>query len=138
MFLLASSCNESCNIHLLKPIYLLIYLFIGLAPRKKGDGGAAPRKKGGRGAARMPKGWGEEGKQLMVYLDQDGRNIIGPDVNEYKTAVGCLARNGMRLPLHYPSFKFIPEHFKKGAWMEIQASSKSGRILIVINGYLFI
>lgn len=91
-----------------------------LAPRKKGDGGAAPRKKGGRGAARMPKGWGEEGKQLMVYLDQDGRNIIGPDVNEYKTAVGCLARNGMRLPLHYPSFKFIPEHFKKGAWMEIQ------------------
>ena len=71
----------------------------------------------------MPKGWGLD-KPLMVYVDRVGTSIVGPNVNEYKTTIGCLARNGMRLPLHYKSFNLIPEPYRKGAWLEVQASTK--------------
>ncbi|XP_051135989.1 uncharacterized protein LOC127254759 [Andrographis paniculata] len=59
--------------------------------------------KRGRGAAKMPCGWGGD-TPMTVFMARDGRSIIGPDVKDYKSGVGVIARNGMRLPLRYSSF----------------------------------
>ncbi|XP_051120286.1 uncharacterized protein LOC127244039 [Andrographis paniculata] len=85
------------------------------------DAGSS-KKKQGRGAARMPRGWGKD-HRMLVFTSPDGKSIVGPDVNEYKTAIGVIARNGARLPLHYPTFAEIPETKRQGAWMEVQSNS---------------
>ncbi|XP_051134804.1 uncharacterized protein LOC127254004 isoform X3 [Andrographis paniculata] len=85
------------------------------------DAGSS-KKKQGRGAARMPRGWGKD-HRMLVFTSPDGKSIVGPDVNEYKTAIGVIARNGARLPLHYPTFAEIPETKRQSAWMEVQSNN---------------
>ncbi|KAK4413566.1 hypothetical protein Salat_2769300 [Sesamum alatum] len=77
-----------------------------------------PIVKKGRGCAQFPKGWGTE-KKLEVTLDRNQR-VIGPDVNHYKTSIGCMARIGVKLPLNYVEFNHIPEYLRDMAWEEVE------------------
>ncbi|XP_051134888.1 uncharacterized protein LOC127254059 [Andrographis paniculata] len=70
----------------------------------------------------MSRGWGKD-HMMLVFTSPDGKSIVGPDVNEYKTTIGVIARNGARLPLHYLTFAEIPEMKRQGAWMEVQSNS---------------
>ncbi|XP_051143421.1 uncharacterized protein LOC127259853 [Andrographis paniculata] len=72
----------------------------------------------------MPHGWGKDHK-MLVFTSPDGKSIVGPDVNEYKTAIGVIACNGARLPLYYPTFAEIPERKRQGAWMEVQDDNEA-------------
>ncbi|KAG8387082.1 hypothetical protein BUALT_Bualt03G0216300 [Buddleja alternifolia] len=74
--------------------------------------------KKGRGPARFPKIWGT-GKQLEVTLDRKGK-VIGPDVIPFKTALGVLARIGVKLPLNYVEFQYIPQYLRDMAWGEVE------------------
>ncbi|KAL0293642.1 UNVERIFIED_CONTAM: hypothetical protein Sradi_6925800, partial [Sesamum radiatum] len=62
---------------------------------------------------------GAREKKLEVTLDSKGR-VIGPDVNHYKTAIGCMARIGVKLPLNYVEFNHIPEYLRVMAWEEVE------------------
>ena len=77
--------------------------------------------KKGRGSAKFPKEWGT-GKKLDVTLDKYCR-VIGPDVNKYSTAVGCVAKIGVKLPLNYVKFPHIPQYLRDMAWDEIEVRS---------------
>ncbi|KAG8363719.1 hypothetical protein BUALT_Bualt19G0051600 [Buddleja alternifolia] len=85
--------------------------------------------KKGRGPARFPKIWGT-GKQLEVTLDRKGK-VIGPDVIPFKTALGVLARIGVKLPLNYVEFQYIPQYLRDMAWGEVEV-----RCLITFSSFL--
>ncbi|KAL0401983.1 UNVERIFIED_CONTAM: hypothetical protein Slati_4228200, partial [Sesamum latifolium] len=59
------------------------------------------------------------GKKLEVTLDRNER-VIRPDVNHYKTAIGCVARIGVKLPLNYVEFNHIPEYLRDMVWEEVE------------------
>ncbi|XP_051120401.1 uncharacterized protein LOC127244108 [Andrographis paniculata] len=80
--------------------------------------GEKTRDRGGKNAA-----WMGKDHRMLIFTLPDGKSIVGPDLNEYKTAIGVIARNGARLPLNYPTLTDIPETKRHGAWMEVQSNS---------------
>ncbi|KAG8362695.1 hypothetical protein BUALT_BualtUnG0049900 [Buddleja alternifolia] len=73
--------------------------------------------KKGRGPAQFPKIWGT--KKLEVTLNRE-KKVIGPDAIPYKSALGCLARIGVKLPLNYAEFNHIPQYLRDMAWEEVE------------------
>ncbi|KAK4426550.1 hypothetical protein Salat_1423600 [Sesamum alatum] len=60
-------------------------------------------------------------------MDRNQR-VIGPDVNHYKTTIGCMARIGVKLPVNYVEFNHVLQHLKDMAWEEKIARKNSVNI----------
>lgn len=74
-------------------------------------------KKRGRGPAKGPEPTPE--KKIIVDFNEL-MQPIGPQAIQFQSYLGTIARNGVKFPLTYPSWKDIPEENLENAWTEIQ------------------
>ena len=81
------------------------------------DSGNVPNKT--RGPTQMRNIWGSQGDKLVVGCNRFGQPT-GENASKLANFIGTLVRDGKNAPLHYKSWRNVPDKYKDGLWKVIQ------------------
>ncbi|XP_060213673.1 uncharacterized protein LOC132640887 isoform X4 [Lycium barbarum] len=90
-----------------------------------------------RGPTMMHSGWGKDGDNLHVELNDRGQ-VIGPEAARLHSKLGVIARNGILAPLNHRYWRLVPDMYKDIIWSDIKentdATDDMRRILMMSVG----
>ncbi|XP_060172748.1 uncharacterized protein LOC132603631 isoform X1 [Lycium barbarum] len=90
-----------------------------------------------RGPTMMHSGWGKDGDNLHVELNDRGQ-VIGPEAARLHSKLGVIARNGILAPLNHRDWRLVPDMYKDIIWSDIKentyATDDMRRILMMSVG----
>ncbi|KAL3332475.1 hypothetical protein AABB24_032842 [Solanum stoloniferum] len=90
-----------------------------------------------RGPTMMHSGWGKDGGNLHIELNEHGQ-VIGSEVTRLSSKLGVLARNGILAPLNHKDWRLVPSIYKDRIWAHgkenTDATDDMKRILMMSFG----
>ncbi|KAL3365440.1 hypothetical protein AABB24_010530 [Solanum stoloniferum] len=90
-----------------------------------------------RGPTMMHSGWGKDGGNLHIELNEHGQ-VIGSEGTRLSSKLGVLARNGILAPLNHKDWRLVPSIYKDRIWAHIKentdATDDMKRILMMSFG----
>ncbi|XP_006355176.1 uncharacterized protein [Solanum tuberosum] len=74
-----------------------------------------------RGPTMMHSGWGKDGGNLNIELNEHGQ-VIGLEGTRLSSKLGVLALNGILAPLNHKDWRLVPSMYKDIIWAHIKGS----------------
>uniref|UniRef100_M1BA95 Leucine-rich repeat resistance protein n=1 Tax=Solanum tuberosum TaxID=4113 RepID=M1BA95_SOLTU len=75
-----------------------------------------------RGPTMMHSGWGKDGGNLHIELNEHGQ-VIGLEGTRLSSKLGVLARNGILAPLNHKDWRLVPSMYKDRIWAHIKENT---------------
>ncbi|KAH0636392.1 hypothetical protein KY290_036835 [Solanum tuberosum] len=77
-----------------------------------------------RGHTMMQSGWGKDGGNLHIELNEHGQ-VIGSEGTRLSSKLGVLARNGILAPLNHKDWRLVPSMYTDRIWAHIKHEAKT-------------
>ncbi|KAH0671245.1 hypothetical protein KY285_023581 [Solanum tuberosum] len=77
-----------------------------------------------RGPTMMHSGWGKDGGNLHIELNEHGQ-VIGSEGTRLSSKLGVLARNGIFAPLNHKDWRLVPSTYKDRIWAHIKENTNA-------------
>ncbi|KAH0773682.1 hypothetical protein KY290_010819 [Solanum tuberosum] len=75
-----------------------------------------------RGPTMMHSGWGKDGGNLHIELNEHGQ-VIGSEGTRLSSKLGMLARNDILAPLNHKDWRLVPSMYKDRIWAHIKENT---------------